>query len=468
MIKVLVKEEAPIAGLDGPSIDKEPDSWLIDTFEPNFSTDAAILIRFSKDGASVLPFVTLGRFKRVFVVEEREHFANVYCTLKGKIHPETKVLMSDERPEDMEFEYRLCGYKKHYRNAEDSKPHCCTPIYGMDFVTKLVPSSCYMRYREMGKEMVHCRWPWGQRKNVLFIMQFLNLYQSYSKHIVYIGNASGTHINTVCRLYPHLTFDMWTPSPFFEESLSVPNLIINNFEFSDKVCDAYAGKKFTFISDLYRVDSIDGLYPSALDINRDLMDQQRWAQKIGGISCLKFVLPWATQGDIKVEGIDGIRYFQAWAPKSSTEVRLHTRAATAKKVEYSSKEHEELMAFFNNYTRNGLYERKQVPVDDYCYCYDCTLEIDTICNYLEIMKQKVTVQDIMKVSALITNTITPRFASNYLGYQKDIKSAYQKVYTINGLPIHYVHEEPPEDLLEEKRKIPGVAELPPAVEGVTV
>jgi hypothetical protein len=445
MLKIVVKGALPEMSEEKNNV--EPDLWVIDFLKKDFTTDNPILITDTVNGATVIPFITSRRFSRLMIVEQPENidatFQTIYATLPS--NPDIKIVLSDERPTDIDFEFRLTGRRRPYLDPKSSLPHSCGPIYGLDFSDQLKDDACFLRYRSEAESTINCRWPWGQRKESVYLIQFLTRHAHESKYVVYCLGILSTHIESVAKLFPNNHFDIWTEYAVHERILDLPNVTINNYEITNEVIECYRDSRFLFVSDIYRITSTDGKDHNEIDRMRDLSDQARWTKIIGGSACLRFRLPWVTDDEIIVGSPDGELFFQAWGPKNSTEVRLHTDASKKTKS-YSCRKMEEMMSYFNKITRNGVFERIDLPLDNICYCHDCTLELNVICEYLQVHKIIPTPHEIMRVSAIITNANAWRIDTNNLTNFRDqvayLNTIYEKDPNIGPVP---------EDLLATKR-----------------
>ena len=170
---------------------------------------------------------------------------------------------------------------------------------------------------------------WGQRKLLLVLLQFLNLYWDQTKvknpKVIYAGAAPGINIKIVSELYPEVEFHLYDPAPFKIKPTSKIHLY--NTYFTDKVAKKWAGRNDVyFISDIRTADYtlVSNLDKNEEQIMKDMNDQLNWYQIIKPVQGqLKFRLPY-TGGNRpeKVDYLAGWIFKQPWAPQTTTETRL--------------------------------------------------------------------------------------------------------------------------------------------------
>lgn len=233
----------------------------------------------------------------------------------------------------------------------------------------LSPQSEKLPYGKVSEDVllgVH----WGQRKLLLSEIEFFTLFwnpEEIPKPLcVYAGAAPSDHTPLLSEMFPEVTFHLYDPAPFgIKETRKIK--IFNEF-FTDEVAAKYAGRNdVLFICDIRTADMqanndavtrkirkmkkegkpvsdklIYKLYKEAdvkteQEIKRDMDAQMRWTQIINPEhALLKFRLPYCLDGeDELVEYLDGFVFWQAWAPKKSTETRL--KPVRDEKGEYSTR-----------------------------------------------------------------------------------------------------------------------------------
>lgn len=200
---------------------------------------------------------------------------------------------------------------------------------------------------------------WGQRKLILPEMKFFTDYwdpkQVPHPLCVYAGAASGTHITLLAELFPAFEFHLYDPSPFsiletdqikiftgqehgfFTLEVAKKYKKCNNVFFISDIRTAdwkrnreteYAklgvelGEK---VEEHIKLDVHDRAdQKTEQDVWEDMKLQESWVLEMQPIeSLLKFRLPWPKKNqDIFVSYLNGIVYWQPWAPHTSTETRL--------------------------------------------------------------------------------------------------------------------------------------------------
>jgi len=188
----------------------------------------------------------------------------------------------------------------------------------------------------------------GQLKLLISEILFLSKYAVDGNKVVYVGAAEGYHIPKLVDLFPKLLFDLWDPAKFGIKEQK--NLKIFNKFFRDTDAENYTKEhnNILFISDIRTLEiavfrkkkqekNIDKL------IFNDMNMQMKWVKIINPIAAyLKFRLPY----DLNItKYFKGTNYLQPYSPQS-TELRLLTTNYNDL-IEYTNKEYDEKMAFFN-------------------------------------------------------------------------------------------------------------------------
>ena len=193
------------------------------------------------------------------------------------------------------------------------------------FVNSEDPELPYRRRKDEEKTSVS----WGQRKLLLVLLQFLNLFWDKNKVekpvVIYAGAAPGINIKIVSELYPEVEFHLYDPAPFKIKSTSKIHLY--NEYFTDKTARKWADRNdIYFISDIRTADYtlVSNLDKNEAQILSDMKNQMNWHQIIKPVEAqLKFRLPY-TGGNRPetVEYLTGWVFKQPWAPQTTTETRL--------------------------------------------------------------------------------------------------------------------------------------------------
>lgn len=241
------------------------------------------------------------------------------------------------------------------------------------------PRAGYMSRKGLCVSTIHH----GQRKLLLTEIDFLTRYGHLSDTVLYVGAASGYHLNFLSSIFPH-KFILVDPAPVgwqIEESERVT--IISDF-FTSEMAKAYTD--ILFICDIRNI-SVTGERGSDEEqeiVDLDMQYQKEWVEIMQPkASMLKFRLPWNVD---HVEYLDGDIYFQPWTPPRSTETRLISLPPYTSKT-YDCKEYEEKIAYFGRYARIAYYDHpylKKLRSLRYDACYDCRLEIEIITDFLRM------------------------------------------------------------------------------------
>ena len=208
---------------------------------------------------------------------------------------------------------------------------------------------------------------WGQRKLLMTEVDYLTDFAEPNMHILYIGAASGIHLNYLFDLFPTLTFTLVDPGSFVIQPSDRVE-IINDFmtdELAEKLeCDM-------FISDIR-------LAPDNESVMKDNENQIKWARMTHAKSCmLKYRCPFYNDNrdPVKYNHYDGEIRLQCWAPRTSSETRLiiHDLDNLKDKV-YDTIEWQDKFHHFNTRTRMNYYPHN-INVKGLDHCYDCACEV---------------------------------------------------------------------------------------------
>lgn len=258
-------------------------------------------------------------------------------------------------------------------------------------------------------------WHLGQLK--LFIAELFFLCKKYKpgSKVLYIGAASGYHIEKLARLLPELSFDLWDPRQF--DIKEQKNIKIFNEMFTEESASKYIGQgdNILFMSDIRCLDIggvKDNIPEMDIIVNEDNEKQRIWVNIIKPrYAFLKFRTPY---GKGLTSYMTGRIYLQAYSPQS-TETRLLTNNYT-KMVQYDNIEFEEKLAFFNCYVRtekNLSRWKKIMKINNISNNWDNNLALYVIELYLKKIKKDASDQ---KVAALFLDIIKYHAVPNIKKY----------------------------------------------------
>lgn len=259
----------------------------------------------------------------------------------------------------------------------------------------------YRKRNNVEKSNVH----WGQRKLFLSEVEFFSLYWNVKEIpnplCVYAGSAPGQHLPILSKMFPSFTFHLYDPSPF--KIKETERIKIHQQYFNDDIASQYANRKDVFFLSDIRTTDHKILFKDALtkrgitkfDTNNnpvgpanlikeaekestravetqiwnDMNMQQKWLQIINPEhALLKFRLPYAMEGNSPiVEYVQGVVFWQIWAPPTSTETRLKPARTSSGQYEVGTwdvKEYEEWCFYQNTVVREHNTYRNPFTNDD--------------------------------------------------------------------------------------------------------
>jgi cap2 methyltransferase len=292
----------------------------------------------------------------------------------------------------------------------------CDPRHDIPFQRILQPGDERLPYkRRQGevKTVIH----WGQRKLLMSEIEFLTLYGTPNRMVVYVGAAPGTHIAFLSNLFPELHFHCVDPAPFTVKETDKITIVQDLFsdEMAQKLGEDHPG--LLFISDIRTADwerDNGRVIEEKRDmlegkVQRDMSIQKEWHTRMKPMrSMLKFRLPWAAG---TTSYLDGDVYLPVWGPITTTETRLITKENTVAEIEYDHTKYEEQLFFFNTVTRPALYEHDVTEGEGLDHCYDCRAEIHILSSYLEKFKA-VPKDKLAKEVGLMSKQISKQIASH--------------------------------------------------------
>lgn len=232
----------------------------------------------------------------------------------------------------------------------------------------------------------------GQRK--LFVSELLLFAELFpdanaAAVVVYAGAAPGRHLPFLARLYPRIEFHLYDPAPF--APLPREQFRVHQDFFTDETAASWRNRCDVFISDI-RLSSetgADGWSPQAeAQIAEDMAAQARWTQTIAprAGALLKFRPPYLVAGAAvpAFRYLAGDVFWQAWAPRSSTEGRLLARPPY-REVEFDIAAYEAGCAHHNTTRRAWATYALPAPgladVPGFDRCFDCSLEATAFARY---------------------------------------------------------------------------------------
>ena len=206
--------------------------------------------------------------------------------------------------------------------------------------------------------------------------------------VVYAGAAPGRHLALLARLYPRIAFHLYDPAAFAVPA--TPQFYVHQDFFTDETAASWRNRCDVFISDIRLTSETgaDGWSPQAeAQIAADMAAQARWTQTIAprAGALLKFRPPYLAPGaTLKFRYLAGDVFWQAWAPRSSTEGRLLARPPYAE-VEFDVAAYEAGCAHHNTARRAWATYALPAPglaaVPGYDRCFDCSLEATAFAQY---------------------------------------------------------------------------------------
>ena len=293
----------------------------------------------------------------------------------------------------------------------------------------------YRRRKGEVKTVIH----WGQRKLLMSEIEFLTLYGTGSRMVVYAGAAPGTHIAFLSDMFPELHFFCVDPAPFTVKETDKITIVQDLFsnEMAQRLGNEHPG--MLFISDIRSADwERDNDRVIEEKVLRDMVMQKQWHISMKPVrSMLKFRLPW-TAGTTTY--LDGDVYLPVWGPITTTETRLITKDNTVAEIEYDHKKYEEQLFFFNTVTRPALYKHAVTDGEGIDHCYDCRAEVHILSSYLEMFKA-VPTDNLAKEVSLMSKKISRQIANDRTLKDDnpnpgDRKRIIQNNQWINGMPAY--------------------------------
>ena len=274
-------------------------------------------------------------------------------------------------------------------------------------------------YYEIPKEQRNMNLYWGQRKLLLALIAFINIFWDPVKvsnpKFVYAGAAPGNNIEIISQLYPEIEFHLYYPSRF--NIKPTDKIKIYNTYFTDEVAQSWSNRNDVyFISD---VRTVEITKDTDLDVHEaiivDNMNMQmRWYNIIKPVYAqLKFRLPF-TGGNRpkKLNYLYGYIFKQPWAPEQSIETRL-VPLPNGGNIEWDTEKYQNQMFYHNTVIRPSAkyynpfnHTANHIDGNELLNDWDSTAEAVIIAAYLKKRAGKYTEDQVKAISRLFTDKLT--------------------------------------------------------------
>lgn len=270
-----------------------------------------------------------------------------------------------------------------------------------------------IKYVDLQLDNIRSTRHYGQRKLLLSEIEFITLmYDKYKllkkKKVIllYVGAAPGYHIPILVKMFPNLHFHLYDPANFAINEKDRFHIKIFQDFFTDKYIKKYRDNKnpVLFVSDIR-----DPFYDNTKSdqLQNDMRLQQEWVLRIKPYGAMfKFRLLF---DDNYTKYLYGDSYLPVWGPLTTTETRLICNKDDTnnwtKFKNYSNRDHEERMMYFNNCYRMNLFNHNVEGVPGICHCYDCVSEIIILNNYLTLITPNIQITNITIRDMMINNSI---------------------------------------------------------------
>jgi len=239
-----------------------------------------------------------------------------------------------------------------------------------------------------GKQLLRLQLHLGQRKLLLWEVEFLARHGGRSANVVYAGAAPGRHFGLVARLFPGHKFRLYDPAAFAVRD--GPRVATHRELFTDDTARALAaelGGDVLFLSDIRSGTKAMTAAEFEARVRADQDAQVRWAEIMGArAASLKFRVPY--DAPAQYEQAAGELRLQAWAPVASSEARLELLAedfvdGKAPRRKYSRAEYEDVFSYHGVVRRDWVFhEHGERPARGLDHCYDCAREVQIWTDYL--------------------------------------------------------------------------------------
>jgi len=279
------------------------------------------------------------------------------------------------------------------------------------------PKKMYYELNKDEKINLH----WGQRKLLLVLLQFLNIFWDPEKvpipKLVYAGAAPGINIPIVSMLYPEVEFHLYDPSEF--KIKETDKIKIHQEYFTDDVARQWANRDDVYFeSDIRTITMKKGMNLDDHEkvIVENMNMQMNWYNIIKPVfGHLKFRLPF-TGGNrpTKINYLYGYVFKQPWAPEVSIETRL-VPLPNHGIVEWDTATYQNQMFYHNTEIRSkikyynpfGVGINNKTPIDgpELLNDWDSVTEAMIIASYLKKRTGNFTPEQVNSISRLLTAKI---------------------------------------------------------------
>lgn len=254
------------------------------------------------------------------------------------------------------------------------------------------PEDPTMEYQAIKKK--RSAFHWGQRKLIISEIEFLTKYADMAQTLIYVGAGSraiegvslgGIHIGYLSKMFSKIDFHLYDPTDF--GVIATDHIHLYKQYFSDDDAQDWRDKNIPllFISDIRTVgDDEPDKEKYANAILSDMNNQLKWAQILmPTVSMVKFKLPYGDVISVPTTTVypKGDNYLPVWGRQTTTETRLIFTDPNDL-VNYDNKNHEEVMAYFNNRTLLSYYEH-DYNIKGFDHCYSCRSEFFILEQYVK-------------------------------------------------------------------------------------
>jgi len=262
-----------------------------------------------------------------------------------------------------------------------------------------------------------------QRKLFNSLLYFLTKYSKDNDICLYIGSSPGENISAVAELFPAITFYLYDPKKTKGTNLTNVKILTlptgEGVKFTHQILQEYIPKKdkILFFSDIRNTDNRGNV--TEVIVDSDLDTQLSWIKQLKPKAfCLKFRIPYVDLNKGKTthkDYIDGYGVLQAYAPETTTEIRLMNVSEDAfhngepKMKVWTLNNYENQMFYVNTILREwAYYDDVGDTVLGGDHCFDCALETFFCKTFLDKLKDprvisKIGSPDVNKLRNWISN-----------------------------------------------------------------
>lgn len=267
---------------------------------------------------------------------------------------------------------------------------------------------------------------WGQFKLLFSELQFFTYYlRPDIKNVIYVGAAPGNHTYVLAHLFEDLTFHLYDIQIFDPRLKKLKNVNMYNKYFTDEDIEKHKklNVKYMFVSDIRNL-SVDKLVINQREnenkIWEDMQLQESWVFSLRPVySLLKFKLPYGSEDynvskfGKTVSYLEGQIFKQVFPPANSAESRLVV--SKFERRDWDLLSYERKMSYHNNVIRQkatfknpltgkneNVYEERGLTNN-----FDSVCSFSILCDYLEKINKKQTVENVKIVFDYIFDNILP-------------------------------------------------------------